>query len=282
LFVIQKMELLEKKDYEKAVDTLRQVSFNNLFARAVVEKKVSGKIFVDNTDNPKTFYIIHLYGMTLLLGMSSNANFNEWFRKYALNIDSGRNKHEWMQAFPVSWNTVLIDLFGNQLIRPEKNIDNKGKGVIELNTRVNFKFSKEKYLQLQRSPISEHIKIVKTNAGLFHKMKGSVIPSSFWDNENDFFKNGYAYSLLYNNQLASTAFSSFRFDNLFEIGIETEPEFRGKGFADIVCSALIDYCLDNNYEPIWACRKENEGSYKLALKLGFEVCEEIPYYRLSN
>jgi hypothetical protein len=276
------MELLDIKDYVKAVGVPRQVTFNNLFARAVIEQKVAGKIFVDNANSPKTFYIIHPYGMTLLLGDNSNKEFNEWFKKYALNIDSGRNKQEWMQVFPSSWNNVLINLFGNKLISSEKNITNQEKGIIELNTRINFRFNKEKYLQLPRTPIGADIKILETDSNLFHKMKGSVVPSSFWDSENDFFKNGYAYSLLYKNQLASTAFSSFRFDNLFEIGIETEPEFRGKGFADIVCSVLIDYCLDNNYEPIWACRKENEGSYKLAIKLGFEVAEELPYYKLAN
>jgi hypothetical protein len=35
-------------------------------------------------------------------------------------------------------------------------------------------------------------------------------------------------------------------------------------------------------EPVWACRLENDGSYKLAQKLGFEPVLEIPYYRLSK
>lgn len=35
-------------------------------------------------------------------------------------------------------------------------------------------------------------------------------------------------------------------------------------------------------EPIWSCRLENTGSYKLAQKIGFLPTAEIPYYRLSK
>jgi RimJ/RimL family protein N-acetyltransferase len=71
-------------------------------------------------------------------------------------------------------------------------------------------------------------------------------------------------------------------DNMLELGMETVPKFRGKGFAQHTCSQLIDYCLDNDYEPIWACRLENIGSVRLAEKLGFKSTIQIPYYRLSD
>lgn len=69
-------------------------------------------------------------------------------------------------------------------------------------------------------------------------------------------------------------------DNQLEFGIETVDGFRGKGFAFHTASSLIDYCLENNYEPVWACRLENTGSYKLAEKLGFEPTVTLPYYKL--
>ncbi len=277
-----KMVLLESNKYESVQNALQQVTFNNLFARSVIEHKITGKVFVDDPNNPQTFYIVHPYGMTLLLGDNSNKDFNEVFKKYALNVDAKRKGFEWMQAFPNSWDTVLAELFKEQLRKSEDNKDNQEIGMIELNTRVNFKFNKEKYLSLPKPKAGNDIQIVETDAHLFSKIKGGVVPSFFWNNEEDFFHYGHAYSLLYKNQLAATAFSSFRFDHLFELGIETEPEYRGKGFAEMVCSALIDFCINNNYEPIWACRKENTASYKLALKLGFEVSAIIPYYRLSK
>lgn len=276
------MELLNKTDYHKLSESLQQVTINNLFARAVIEQKVNGQVFVDDADNPSTFYVIHPYGMTLLFGNSNNPSFNNSFKVYALNQNGTRDRHEWMQAFPNSWDPVLRDLFGETLIPAAHNTTQQEKGIIELNTRVNFTFNKAKFLANRKTITDPDIRIIPANGELFREMKGSVIPANFWNNEADFLKNGLAYCLFYQDQLASMAFSSFWFGNQFELGIETIADFRGKGYAEQVCAALIDYCLANEYEPIWACRLENTGSYQLALKLGFEVCRTVPYYRLSS
>ena len=273
------MVLLDKNQYEKVIEPLRSVSINHLFARAVVEKRIEGKIYVDDLDNPKTFYIIESYGMSLLFGNWKNSKFNSSFKNYALNTNNIRNSYEWMQTFPDEWNGTLLNLFGNCLV---KSIDNKNEsGIIELNTRVNFKFSQKKYSNRKKINV-DNIEIIKTDANIFKNMPGTVTPKYFWDNEEDFLKNGMGFSLLYNKKLAATAFSSCKIDNILEIGIETDIEFRRKGFAEIVCCALIDYCIENNYKPIWSCRFKNTASYKLAEKVGFEVAYKKPYYRLSK
>ena len=73
------MVLLDKSDYGKVLQPLKKVTINNLFARAVIEQTVSGKIYVDDPINPKTFYVVHPYGMTLLFGESNNEKFNKTF-----------------------------------------------------------------------------------------------------------------------------------------------------------------------------------------------------------
>ncbi|MGB4848789.1 MAG: GNAT family N-acetyltransferase [Saprospiraceae bacterium] len=276
------MKLLEKEEYNKLTEPFKKVTINNLFARSVIEHKVSGKIFVDNPDSPKTYYVVHPYGMSLLFGESNNVEFNNSFRKYALNVNHVRDKHEWMQAFPSDWDPVLNELFKDCLIKSTENKAKKETGIIELNTRVNFRFSHERYLNFKKPNPAPEIKIVRTDKRIFRDMKGSVVPFYFWDNEDDFLKNGVGFSLFYNGRLASTAYSSYIHEDKFEIGIETIEEFRGKGFAEHTCTAFIQYCIENNYEPIWSCRIENIGSYKLALKLGFIPSAEIPYYRLSK
>ena len=113
-------------------------------------------------------------------------------------------------------------------------------------------------------------------------MKGKVIPLNFWNNATEFLENAIGYSTYCKNELACTAFASFILGNFLELGMETRPKFRGKGLARYTCSKLIDYCLANNYEPVWACRLENIGSYRLAQSLGFDDVLQVPYYRLSN
>ncbi|MBN1415740.1 MAG: GNAT family N-acetyltransferase [Bacteroidales bacterium] len=276
------MQLLERNSYFKLIAPLKKVTFNNLFARSVIEHCVSGKIYVDDNKKPETFYVIHPYGMSLLFGNWNNKDFNDSFRDYALNLNKTRERHEWMQAFPHDWNAVLNELFKDCIIKSSDNIENKEYGMIELNTRINFQFNKDKYLKNRKNKTSTDYTIFQTDKQVFGEMKGTVVPSHFWDSADDFCKNGVGFSLFYGNKLISTAYSAYIHDHKLELGIETVEEFRGKGFAQSACRALIDFCIENDYEPIWSCRIENTGSYNLALKLGFEPCKEIPYYRLSK
>lgn len=276
------MILLDKADYGKVAQPFKKVTINSLFARAVVEQTVSGKIYVDTPINPKTFYVVHPYGMTLLFGESNNEKFNEAFKNYALNKDNSRDNTEWMQVFPDNWDNVLLSLFKDALVKSADNTEKVEKGIVELNTRVNFKFNIAKHQPLSTQIIDKDISIVRADGQTFRDMQGSVVPLYFWDSEEDFLKNGAAFALFCKGELASMSFSSYWFGNEFEIGIETTEKFRGKGLAELVCRAIIDYCVENNYEPIWSCRLENIGSYKLAQKLGFEPTLYLSYYRLSK
>lgn len=259
---------LETKKYFKAIKPIMMVKKNNLFARAVIEQKVKGEIYVDNTESPQTFYVVHPYGMSLLFGESNNHLFNQKFKDYVLNVGGERTKDEWMQTYPNDWDIVLRNLFESS------------ESVIDFETRVNFKFNKEKYYE-NRQPIDSGFQIYRTTGKDFNEMTGTVIPSKFWNDSNDFVTNSVGFSLYYDNELATIAFAAFIEDNALELGIETCAPYRGKHFAYRACSALIDYCIENSLNPLWACRLGNVESYKLAQKLGFEVLYKNPYYRLK-
>jgi len=271
----------DTQKYHLLQEQLKTVKINTLFARSVIERKVSGKIYVDNVESPSTFYILHKYGMGLLFGKSDNEIFNQQFADYAFNKTGQRKKNEWVQVYPEEWHDKLWRLFAEKLVKPS-DIDNGLNRGIELNTRVNFKFNPEKYLDFKSKNIKREYQIIRTDENGFEQMKGSVIPAYFWDSADDFCKNGIGFSLFYKGKIATTAFSAFKFDHELELGMETIPEFMGKGFAQYACSALIDYCIEHNYEPIWACRLENIPSYNLAQKLGFIPTLKLPYYRLIN
>ena len=265
------MKLLNdiKKYKDFILELLKIVPFNTFFAENVVKETVNGKIFVDNLNAPQIFYILHPYGMSLLLGENCNG-FDQKLFKYISNSDGNRDKVEWMQAYPDSWHPILERMA----------YINKQTPLIEIDIRVNFNFNKAKYKDSKKSKTDDNIKILKTSADDFENMTGSVIPRYFWNNSNDFINNGVGYSLYYQKTLASIAFSSVVNQNYLELGIETKKDFRGKNLAYKVCSALINHCIKKNLEPIWACRKANVESYNLAKKLGFDEFLTTPYYKL--
>ncbi len=273
---------LDVNGYIKVLEPLKALEINTLFAQAVIHRQIPGTVYVDNIKDPEAFYIAHPYGMSLLFGEVNNENFIGGLEQYLFNLNKERDKSEWLQGFPCAWSEIIDKLAGSSLTESS----NVGKGTPEnkaqviKHTRVNFKFDKNRYLEIKQQLESSPGNLVKTTAEMFKKITGTVVPAFFWTDGNDFETNGAGYSLLYNGEIAATAFSAFLLDGKLEIGIETSDKYRGKGFAVLVCSALIDYCLMNGLEPVWACRLGNTASYQLAQKLGFVPTINIPYYQL--
>lgn len=274
------MILLDKDLYYKTAESLRHVAVNCLFAHSVTEKHVTGSVFVDHAETPLTFYVVHPYGMSLLFGSPDNEHFNLALLDYLLNTSGIRSKVEWLQAYPDTWNSEIAFLLGEKLIRFTNESDNDAAGKVVQNTRVNFSFSRGKYFKLRNSLGKCQHHIVPTSRELFEEMQGTVVPQYFWNSADDFCKNGIGFSMIIGDKPVSTAYSAYILDDQLELGIETSAEYRGKGFAFHTCTALIDYCIEHDYEPVWSCRLENTGSFKLAQKLGFEPIRTLPYYRL--
>jgi len=283
------MKLLDKANYRFVVQKIRAADINTLFALSVLEGKVDGHVFVDQTESPSSIYIQHPYGMSLLYGVTENEEFNARLLTHMLNSEKSRSRFEWLQAYPDVAHSGIAELLGQRLKKKNPDVpyeqtfsQSEDQDVLEYQ-RINFVFNEEKYRLLKRDLNSDGYRVVTTSESFFDTLEGTVIPRRFWNNAKDFLRDGTGRSLiLEGGSIASTAFASFVIGNKFEIGVETLKDFHGKGFAALACSVLIDHCLTNRYEPIWSCLSGNAGSVKLALKLGFEEKKRVPYYRLAK
>lgn len=248
------------------------VVFNCFFARSVIESHVTGQVFVDDGSDPKTAYIRHPYGMSLLIGCHTNGDFNDWLFDYIAGGTGRKHSDDWMQVFPFEWNDVI-----------GKEVEARGLNrYIEKSTRVNFTFNRRRYETLSRPLTGGREKIEKIDRARFTTFQGTVVPKLFWDSYDDLDRHGIAYAVTINGEAATIAYAAFVHQNKLEIGIETAPRFRQKGLAVKACARLIDYCLFKNLEPVWACKLENTRSYKLAVRLGFDEEARYPYYGLKN
>jgi hypothetical protein len=225
--------------------------------------------------------------MSLLLGDTGNHEFNAWLRSYMLNENGQRNRMEWMQIHPQSWKPALEGLLGPCLVRKATTPDAPAPPVVEESkvvelTRVNFRFSETRFRKYLESadPLPENV--VPTTREMFDSIEGQVVPRNFWRDAAHFSSLGKGFSYLAEGMPVSTAFSAFVAPGTLELGIETMSGYRGKGHAESVCRALIQYCLDSGLEPVWSCRLENTGSFNMARKLGFEPTIYVPFYKLVH
>jgi RimJ/RimL family protein N-acetyltransferase len=282
------MKPLDPHLYPRIEPLLRAVPINTLFARAVVERHVPGAVYVDDEAAPGTVYVAHPYGMSLLFGRADNDAFNARLLPY-LTGEVPRRGDEWLQVYPDPWQGKLAALLGERLVSaaeaPAKAdpVALAERPAVLQDVRVNFGFDRRAYGELRQSLQLPAGCAVTTDAEwIYRNMEGSVVPRAFWDSAEAFEARGAATGLLCDGALASVAFASFVFDDCLELGIETLPAFRGRGFAIHACAALIDLCLRSGLEPVWSCRMSNLGSYRLARRLGFEHTLSIPYYRLPS
>ncbi len=64
-------------------------------------------------------------------------------------------------------------------------------------------------------------------------------------------------------------------DTVVEIGVNTLPDFYGKGFATECCKKCISNILENDLCPIWSTSSDNLASQALAEKIGFEKVADV-------
>ena len=54
-----------------------------------------------------------------------------------------------------------------------------------------------------------------------------------------------------------------------DIGIETHPKYRHRGFAALTAAKTVGYALQHNLTPEWGCDAENLGSAATSKSIGF-------------
>jgi len=257
---------LSKDKYEVLLDYLPTLPLNTLMARSIACGHADGTIYVDNAENPQTFYIVHSYGMSWLVGKSDNKDFNSWLIEYFQEKASGRKKDEWLQAYPRDW-----EKFMNRLV--EVNTAN-------FHERVNLKFNEAKFYENYNGSEKNKYEIVATPMDMLFEISGSVVPKDYWISLEKYSEIAKAFTVIIDDKPVSTAFTSARHDSQLEIGIETAKEFQGMGLAYFACAKLIEHCIDNHLEPVWSCRHGNTPSLNLSKKLGFVETSRMPYYHI--
>lgn len=86
--------------------------------------------------------------------------------------------------------------------------------------------------------------------------------------------------ILKDGKFVSGASSYTRYKEGIEIEVDTVPQERRKGFASIVCSALILACLDEGLYPSWDAHDMN--SVQLSRKFGYEFDHEYTAYEVAS
>ncbi len=258
---------LQPDQYPAVAPLVNSVPYNHLFARVVMENSVHGHVFADDATTPSVCFIIHKYGMAMLIGDDKNALVTDRLGDFLHAAVQSEFPAKWLLIYPQTWEHTLAGFVDNRHFLQTQ--------------RINYTFHPELF-SFHHIDLPDGFTLRKIDAELYHRIQGSVVPQHFWNCAEDFLAHGIGFSLLDGDQIVSTTFTSFVGDGKLELGVETAAAFRQKGYSVYAASALVAYCLEHGYEPVWACRLENVGSSRLAERLGFVPSSYHPYYCLPS
>jgi len=127
--------------------------------------------------------------------------------------------------------------------------------------------------------LSPAFKIKEIDLSLLRRISGSIIPSLFWKDDENFLENGKGYCIICGDDIAAWAFSAAISSTEVDIGIETSPGYKRRGLGAVAAQAMIDYVTAQGKKPLWACHFKNTASEKMAEKLGIVKSSVITVIR---
>lgn len=263
--------------HDAARRALAAVPINVGFARAVLDGTAAGELWCDDPARPRAFHAIHPYGMSLVWGDGVGDAFGRIVaRVHALRE---RGADQWIQVEPrwqhLDWDRALEAV-------PLDAVEQGSSCVTVRHVRVNFAFDADgSGARPAPEPRDAGWSSRRATAGDF-PVPGSVVPSAFWPDATAFLKHGGGVVVEKDGQVGAIAFASYRWDDHVEIGIETLPAFRRRGLAAAAAAGMVEAVLDAGLTPVWSCRAENVGSYRLAERVGFRPTAHLPYFRVRG
>jgi GNAT superfamily N-acetyltransferase len=264
---------LEPKAYEKVRPVFKGLE-NRVAIQAIIEGNSPGRIFVDAPVKPTTAFIWSEFRYSYLAGGAEDDAFNESLHQLLAQqlLPEARESHDptlVLYPHPESWRKRIATLIRDQL-------------PIEL-TRRTFTFDPARFQQRgwpERIPPGFCMQRIDEQLLTRSDHKLAVGIRTLWRSASAFLAQGAGFCLLDLNgdEMVSTCFSAFAGGNKREIAVDTDPQYRRRGFATLTAAAFITHCLQHDLEPVWECWADNSPSTGLAGKLGFAPDIDYPVY----
>jgi RimJ/RimL family protein N-acetyltransferase len=255
------MRELKNSEFSSIIQLLNQEKVHCTFAYAVAEGKQPGRIYVDNHTEPKSCLVTCTSGKYLVAGETNNNSFNEFISSFLYNKE---NHSSYFDIYSSShdWIIKLDEILGDSAAKLSRQL-------------FEYDYSNLSSLLVSSEMLPEGFELKEMDAALFEKYAREMDPSynDLWENPNNFASNGFGFCVLKDNEFVSVCNTYYVRQGFAEIDVVTKDKFRGQGFALAACSKFIKYCVENSIKPLWDCDDGNEGSKKLADKLGFKSVE---------
>lgn len=262
---------LETDDFSKVTPFFRgRKKYLPVFA--VIDGEFPGRIFADQKENPSVALVWAISRWAYVDGNPLVGSFNEalpaLIREVIIpgSLQMNMNWFELYTSDSPEWMATIENSLGKY--KPGKHYETV------------FTFDKQRYLASKRPfTLPEGSWIGKRD---FPILPDTARDASFVEDKFRT-KTSFGFALVKDGRNVSVCRSNgFISGREFMIDVyTTDKNERSKGHATAVGTALIDFCLENGYIPLWETTQDNIPSRKLAQKLGFVASEYYPVYAIE-
>ncbi|MGG4144460.1 GNAT family N-acetyltransferase [Paenibacillus algorifonticola] len=237
---------------------------------SVIEGNNPGWIFVDKMDQPRTALVWSkgIQGF-YLIGDDMNPAFIAELDDYINTHVAPRMREAGLDHFECSgqhdkW--MLDVVFASRSLHPF----------------VQLVF---KLLQKPSAPSASGMKTINLKTDNWQDLPYSNLAfvkdtlELFWSSIDHFKEKGYGFAAIDGSEIIGVCYSSFVTKDTHAIGIETLPQHQKKGVGTHLSSLVVNEIAENGFMPYWDCSSDNEGSQKVALRIGLE---QVHQYRCSS
>lgn len=260
MFEVNPCEYAKRSEIQALI---KEIHADQIYIYSMLENIQKGRMFVDSKTDIQNVLFWHYCGFAYVAGTGDNEAFNQELGKFIQGEYEEDQSRFILAIAEPKWKSVVEDLKQYQTIYER--------------TRYQFKFNKEQF-ELNNFSVPSEFELKEIDEEIINKLQGRIIPSFSWDSSKEFLEKGKGLCLLHKGEIACNAFSAAIGNGQMDIGVETNPNYRGKGLGKIVAAWMVNYALEKGYEPIWGCDSENIGSSSIAQAIGYEKLAEHSMY----
>lgn len=251
---------LKPIEFETARPLFRELAELHLFATAVLNHDLPGRIYVDDINQPKSGFM-STKELQFLAGDPDNDAFNAALKQvFQETIFKGNAPEATLDEIDLtfvgdSWLHRLENLFGDWRWPP---IPDRAYHYLCQQQRLNWRTLLPPGNEIR--PLDTTL--IATQPTDAHEFE--VKPLA------DFGERDFGFCALWDGHVVCLCSTDVISGAACEIGIETHPDHRRKGLGAIVTAATVEYALAQGLRDVWwICAADNLASIGTAEKVGF-------------
>ncbi len=246
---------LKKDQFGLVADLYKDIDHNRGVIEAVLQGPFPARVFVDDVEKPNMAVVYPVGFFYFVAGRQFRADFLKAFGRMLFE-DWQVNIVE-LFFFPEDWSEHANLILGD---RPRLRFERRDYA-------LNHELFQERKAELL-GKLPEGMELLPIDHELLSQYN---VNTGMWLTREDYLQQGFGYCLVVEHGIATQCVVGLRTATEVELDVRTDEQYRKQGLATLVSAATIDHALRSGLEPTWSCFSFNQGSWKIAEKLGFEL-----------